>query len=252
MDHQQALLLLPAYVDQELSISEALAMEHHLDSCEECQREYAEQSGIRALFKHNTVNFEASPELSARIKNTLPPSPKPVLPILGWHLGWMNMATALVSLLMLVWSGSLFLALPSSQDKLAGELIASHVRSLQVSHLSDVISTDQHTVKPWFNGKLDYAPPVVNLTPQGFPLSGGRLDYINGRNVAVLVYHRRQHPINLYIWPTQKSATLAAAMTQQGYHVLHWVNNGMEFWAVSDVAAAELDLFGITLRSQIN
>jgi anti-sigma factor RsiW len=130
---------------------------------------------------------------------------------------------------------------PPSADQ---EIVSSHVRSLMADHLMDVISTDQHTVKPWFDGKIDFAPPVVDLKEQGYPLAGGRLDYLENRTVAVLVYHRALHTINLYVWPAAaRDASAIQKQTLQGYNVLSWKKNGFEFRAVSDLNTAELEEF---------
>jgi anti-sigma factor RsiW len=129
----------------------------------------------------------------------------------------------MVTLRAVVWSGDLYLTLPSAQERLMEELISSHVRSLQVDHLADVISSDRNTVKPWFNGKLDFSPSIIDLTPQGFLLVGGRLDYLDGRTVAVLIYRHNQHPINLYIWPNTEKDTTPQVQSRKGYHLIRWV-----------------------------
>ena len=156
----------------------------------------------------------------------------------------------MVALLAVVWSGGLYLTLPSAQDRLMEELISSHVRSLQVDHLSDVVSSDQHTVKPWFNGKLNFSPPVIDLASQGFPLVGGRLDYLDGRTVAVLIYRHNQHPINLYIWPSTEMDAAPQVQGHQCYHLIRWALGGMDYWVVSDLATNELEFFVGALRSQ--
>jgi anti-sigma factor RsiW len=126
---------------------------------------------------------------------------------------------------------------------LAEQVVSSHIRSLLANHLSDVISSDQHTVKPWFSGKLDFAPVIKDLASQGFPLAGGRLDYLDNRPVAALVYKRRQHTINLFLWPSPASDSGPRTLTIRGYNVVHWTHSHMAYWAVSDVNAGDLGEF---------
>ena len=137
-----------------------------------------------------------------------------------------------------------------SQDNgLAQEIINSHVRSLIANHLVDVETSDQHVVKPWFNGRTDFSPTVTDFADRGYPLTGGRLDYIDHRPVAVLIYHRRLHPINLYIWPAAgPSLSSSRTFSQQGYHLIHWSDGGMTYWAISDLNANELKDFADLVR----
>jgi anti-sigma factor RsiW len=133
---------------------------------------------------------------------------------------------------------------PGADQLLATQLIASHVRSLMANHLTDVASSDQHTVKPWLDAKLDFAPAVADLASEGFPLIGGRLDYLENRPVAALIYQRRKHFINLFVWPAESNATKATkAMSRQGYQLLHWVDSDFNYWAVSDVNEKDLQAF---------
>ncbi len=157
-------------------------------------------------------------------------------------------ATLLIGLgLGATWSALTRRARPEAGSAIVREVLDSHIRSLAggATHLMDVASTDQHTVKPWFQGKLDFSPAVTDLAPQGFPLLGGRVDYIDGHPAAALVYGRRQHLINLYQWPAAEGATGAdiASELHRGYTVLHWVTGGLECWAVSDVNASDLREF---------
>jgi anti-sigma factor RsiW len=133
--------------------------------------------------------------------------------------------------------------LPLGRQDTITALVDDHVRALQPGHLLDVVSTNQHTVKPWFDGKLDFAPPVRNLAAEGFPLLGGRLDYLHGRSVAVLVYSRGKHLVELFVWPASGGAEEPASAAHRGYNVIHWTANGMSFSAVSDLDAAGLQEF---------
>jgi anti-sigma factor RsiW len=163
--------------------------------------------------------------------------------VIGW---WRPLGIAAAAILILaVFAWRWVPTHPANREQntlLAQEVLDSHVRSMMADHLFDVPSTDQHTVKPWFDGKLDFSPPVVDLTPQGFELTGGRLDYIDGRPVATVVYRRRKHIINLSMWPDNATAPLTATM-RNGYNLLHWKNGALEFWAVSDLNASELREF---------
>jgi anti-sigma factor RsiW len=138
----------------------------------------------------------------------------------------------------------------NENDSLAQEVVASHIRSLMVDHLSDVVSTDQHTVKPWFDGKLDFAPVVVNLADQGFPLIGGRIDYLDNRPVTALVYQRNKHIINLFIWPST-DAPETTPTTIQGYHLINWTAGNTTYWAVSDVELSELQTFAQLIQQNV-
>lgn len=251
MDHQKYMELLPAYLDQELGVSELVAFEQHLSSCVTCQNEFSALSSMSKKLKKHATYFHAPDHLVRSIAMKPPHRHSNISRFSGWNLNWMNVGAVLVTLLALVWSSALYVALPSTQDKLIEDLVSSHVRSLQVDHLSDVASSDRHTVKPWFNGKLDFSPPVFDLSSNGFPLVGGRLDYLNGRTVAVLVYRHNQHPINVFVWPSANSESVSKAQERQGYHLIRWSADGMEYWAVSDLATDDLEHFVGTLRSQV-
>jgi len=132
----------------------------------------------------------------------------------------------------------------SADDRLAELVVAGHVRSLQVEHLTDVVSTNRHTVKPWFRGKLDYSPEVPDLSQEGYPLSGGRLDYLADRPVAALVYHRGLHAINVFTWPAANNeASAVRGLARQGFHLRYWQRSGMTYWAISELNDQELDQF---------
>jgi anti-sigma factor RsiW len=227
---------LDAYVDRELAPEAARA---HLDSCESCRRRVAERESLGALVR-SVPAYEAPERLRARVAaqthrtKTL--------------YTWMPLAAAAVLVLSIASGIAIVRSAGARSGALADAVVGGHVRSLMAEHLFDVRSTDQHTVKPWFLGKLDFAPPVVDLAQAGFPLVGGRLDYMSGRPVAALVYQRQKHTINVFVWPD----TGSSAMTEQtvrGFHVRHWTRGGMTFWAVSDLDDAELSTFARTLQA---
>ena len=252
MDHEQAFELLPGYIDQELSLSESLEFERHLAGCKQCQQAYEQQRSVSAQLRQADLRVEAPAELVKRIKAALPGRRSLWARLVerfagtagGRSLGWAPVGAMAFSVLALTWSAGLYLSVPSGETRLNQELVDNHIRSLQFNHLSDVISTDRHTVKPWFDGKLDFAPPVVDLAQQGYPLVGGRLDYLDGRSVAVMVYRYKLHPINLYVWPgNDAGAPPPHIYQQQGYHLAHWSAAGMNYWAITDAGETELSGF---------
>lgn len=160
-----------------------------------------------------------------------------------------GLAAAFATVALVSWNVALMTVRPSADELRAREIVTAHVRSLMGDgHLNDVASSDQHTVKPWFSGKLDFAPPVQDLANAGFALTGGRLDYVDGRAVAALTYRSRQHIVNLFVWPAAGARIEPVAHSRQGYSLLHWVRGGMEYWAVSDMESAQLAPMADALR----
>ncbi|RFU49464.1 anti-sigma factor [Paraburkholderia sp. DHOC27] len=262
MDHEQACELLPGYVDEELSLSEAREVERHLADCPACQDVYEQQRQASRQIHEADLRVETPPELVKRIHAALPlrrslwqrlfGAPERAagtVKVGGASLGWAPLGAMAVSFAALAWSAGLYLSTPPGDTHLTEEIVDSHVRSLQFNHLYDVISTDRHTVKPWFDGKIDFAPPVIDLAPEGYPLVGGRLDYLNGRAVAVMIYRYKLHPINLYVWPGNDSGATPKLEVRNGYHLAHWSAAGMNYWAITDAGEGELDGFINGLRA---
>ena len=229
-----------------MDLARSLEVEQHMQNCQVCASAYRNQTALRSAFKDSSLYYSAPEKLEKRIRLSLRHEAKSEVGRRWFDWRWLPIgALALILLLVFViWRAAPGLR-PAGDDLLAQEMVSNHVRSLQLeSHRSDVISSDQHTVKPWFDGKLDFAPPVKDFSGQGFPLLGGRLEYLNNRAVAALIYQRQKHFINLYIWPTDRSsATSEVATKRQGYNLLHWANSGMNYWAISDLNGVELHEF---------
>lgn len=263
MDHPQVLELLPAYLDRELGPSEALALEHHLAECASCRAEHDRQQAVIDLIRASNLRRQAPDDLMREIRAALPmparpqaPKPSRSRPALGLRpagrgiAAWLPAGSLAFGVLALASALTLYLVQPSPDQRLTGELVDSHVRSLQMDHDIDVVSSDRHTVKPWFNGKIDFAPPVIDLAKQGYPLVGGRLDYVNGRTVAVMVYRYRLHPVDLYVWPDDAASMPPDDAELKGYRLAHWRAAGMNWWAITDAGKAELDGFVAAWRAE--
>ena len=249
MSCQQTHKLIDGYVDGELDLVKSIEIEQHLADCPACTQTYKSRRRLQSVVRNDALRFQPPADFEKRLRTSLRREEKterrPVWLNWGWLLAGTLCGAVLVGLLTLA---GLF-SRPSADDLLAQEVVASHVRSLMADHLMDVPSTDQHTVKPWFDGKLDFSPTVKDLTPQGFTLTGGRLDYIGNRPVAALVYMRRQHPINLFIWPSTAAPVLSEkALERQGFNLIRWSSGGMTYWAVSDLNLAELQQFAQLLH----
>jgi anti-sigma factor RsiW len=232
-----------AYIDDELDLVKTLEVEQHLQDCPNCAKMHKNRQLMKDAVHTGLLYHKAPAHLQKRIQSSLRQTNKDSAPrTIPWRL--FSAAAALVVITVAIWSLLPFFSPSTVNESLVQEVLSSHVRSLMANHLVDVVSTDQHTVKPWFDGKLDFSPPVVDLAPQGFPLVGGRLDYLNNRPVAALVYKYRNHYINLFIWPsTQSSNGNTTMVTRQGYHLFFWTRSGMTYWAVSDAEENILQKF---------
>jgi anti-sigma factor RsiW len=232
--------LVHAYLDRELDLAKSLEMEQHFRECAICSEAYEEGRRLRTALNEREVYFSAPLDLHKRIRavvrDEVRGSAHPRL------LKWRAMAFAVPVALAAVIGLSIvpLLRRPITSDLLVDEIVSGHVRSLMVDHLVDVESTDQHTVRPWFNGKIDYAPPVTDFAASGFALVGGRMDYVAGRPVAVLVYRHQAHLVNLFIWPDRAGASGTTTSTVDGYSLVHWNDGDLTYWAVSDLNLHDL------------
>ena len=249
MNHDEAAPLLSAYRDGELDLATCVKLEAHMAECPRCQQMLADDNELVDLLQAEVPAYKPSPFLRTRIeaqlreKKAASPARRSWNPVaLAWTYSGFATAALVVCGLAIFWTQQL--------PAVDGEAVANHVRSLQVNHLMDVASTDQHTVKPWFAGKLDYSPQVIDLTASGYPLIGGRLDVLDHRNVAAIIYQRRKHYINLFIWPSDSGSLHEKLYEQNGYHVLGWTRSGMNYLAVSELGEQEFQDFIKMIQAQ--
>jgi anti-sigma factor RsiW len=250
MTCEEAKILLHALIDGELDAGHAREVEAHIATCPACAAELGAVRELKEAMAGAQLRYAAPPALRKRIEAALPPAqvqtrvaPSRRSVLRGFAMGSAASAIAATGLVAIVLRND-------DEQRIESEVVSAHLRSLQAGHLTDVISTDQHTVKPWFNGKLDVAPPVIDLTAQGFTLIGGRLDYVDARAIGAIVYRRRQHVINLFVAQTANTESRRPKMeTIQGFNIRRWSDRGLNYWAVSDLAADELAEFGEKFES---
>jgi mycothiol system anti-sigma-R factor len=235
--------VLHGYLDGELDASRAAEFEHHLETCRECTTALGSEESLRSSLQRSGLYESAPLALRKKIRASLDAAT--ASPAGTWIPAWRWLAVA--ATILVVASVSWFSLRPAGKDSAStapftvAEIIDAHVRSLQPGHLTDVASTDQHTVKPWFEGKLAFVPPVRDFANEGFPLIGARLDVLAGQNVAALVYTRRKHIINVFVMPTREPDTpIHPPGLRQGYQWRHWRRQGMEYCAVSDVSDSDI------------
>jgi anti-sigma factor RsiW len=257
MNCEDLKMYLSAYVDDELDVAESLRLEKHLIGCPGCRQAQEAQLALRSALRDPDLYFEPSSDFANRIASAVRAQAKKEArqesTWFDWFripsLRWVPSAAVLV---LLITAGTLLMLnnMRSSHEQLiASAVLTSHIRSLQAGHLVDVPSSDRHTVKPWFQGKLDFAPPVPDLSELGWVLIGGRLDYVDGRPVAAVIYQRRMHNINVFVWPHQGTADdMIQQEDAQGYQILHWNGTDMTYWVVSDLNKDELMDFARALR----
>ena len=245
--------LLHGYLDCELDLVTSLEIEEHLKTCADCTQELRGQQTLSKAFRSSSLYERAPKSLEASIRASLSAEANKIRgnrsvlafsPARRALVNWLGVAAAIVFAVLLAWRVLPTLSERSESNLIAQEVVASHIRSLQPNHLTDVESNDQHNVKPWFNGKLDFSPPVRDFSAEGFALLGGRMDYVGRRNVAALVYQRRKHVINVFVWPDAPGTVEASREKSiQGYNMVFSGHDGMYFCAVSDLNTAELRQF---------
>jgi anti-sigma factor RsiW len=241
MSCDRAEAVIHGYFDNELDALGAAEFERHLEQCSECVDALEALQSLRSSISVAQLYEKPPAPFRKKVLAALS-SASPVLvirPRMPWR--WLAVAAAFLLVAYAGWQVVSVHRGSNDETVLATEVVDAHLRSLQPGHLTDVVSSDQHTVKPWFDGKLDFAPPVRDFAEQGFPLQGGRLDVIHSRAVAALVYGRRKHLVNVFIWPTGERNASPRAGSRQGYQWIDWRKGGMEFCIVSDAAPSDLE-----------
>jgi len=242
MECAEARALIDPYVDGELALESALELERHLDGCADCAALLASRRALSAALRGKLPYHAAPLSLERRVRGAVAAA-APGRRRRALEAPWLRMAASF--LLVAGLSAALTYALlPREAGLVPDEVFASHVRGMLSGHEGiDVVSSDEHTVKPWFAGKLDFSPPVVDLAADGFALAGGRVDFVAGRTVAALVYRHKKHVITLFIWPEPGAARAIEASVRRGDNLAHWSDGRMTYWAVSDLNADELEDF---------
>jgi mycothiol system anti-sigma-R factor len=243
--------MLGAYLDGELDANAEFQLRNHLADCQECAEAYHRLRSLKQAIKETALYHTAPRELERQVRAKLRSAREERNPARTRFHQWIAIAASVLVAVSLGLGLYLLRSRTSSSELLAQQVASSHIRAMLGTHLVDVPSSDQHTVKPWFEGKLDFSPPVKDLKDAGFVLVGGRIDYVENRPVAALVYERRKHIINLFIWPSSRySAATHGSETLNGFNLIQWTNAGMTFWAASDLNTKELGQFVRLFSSQ--
>jgi anti-sigma factor RsiW len=243
MNCSDARIQLSGYVDGELNATQISRLDAHVSGCGGCQRARTVQSFVHSELRRELIRYKAPAALHRRVRAAL--QAESAAPQQSWwrRLSWATLTPALGMALAAAVTANVAIlaALPSKEDRLADEVLTSHVRALVASHVIDVASSDRHTVKPWYAGKLDFSPPVADFASDGFKLAGGRLDYVDGRTVAALVYKYNGHMVDVFVWPAPDAASARPSrITRRGYNLVHANRAGMSYWIASDLGAPQL------------
>jgi anti-sigma factor RsiW len=237
--------LIETYLDEELDPSLSASVKEHLSGCQTCSDAYSrfreQRAHIRSSAPYYTAPTQLERSIRAALRQAAATEPKLTSNNLPWR--WLAIAATILLAISVSWNMRPSPQRVAGNNLVAQNILSDHIRSLIGTHLLDVPSSDQHTVKPWFNGKLDFSPEVKDFASQGFPLIGGRLDYLMDRPVAALVYGRRQHVINVFTWPAESASIADIQFSRNGYSAIHWAHGPMTFWAVSDISPTELAQF---------
>ena len=250
MTCREAEPLLHARLDNELDMAGSASIDQHLSECRACAAQYAELQNLHEEIVAADLAYAPPPALEQKLAARFLREKTSLFSL--WKKSWRNtyvLGGAAAGIAILIFSVSI--ARTSREtDAIGVEILDNHLRALQPSHLVDVPSSDQHTVKPWFQGKTDFSPPVPDLTKDDFILIGGRLEVIHQQPAAAIVYRRRQHVVSLYVSPSPGADTGTALRDLGGYHLLHWMQNNMSYWAVSDVDPTDLRQFAELIRGR--
>ena len=252
MNCREVQSLVHASLDGELDLIRQMEIDDHLRQCQACEAFFASQRALQSAVKTDGLYVTAPAGLERRVRTAVRSATAPR----QWWSGvftapWVIATAAATAIVIAAISVGPFASRQSHGDSIAQEVISAHIRSLMPGHLTDVLSSDQHTVKPWFAGKLDFSPPVVDLKDEGFPLVGGRLDYVDNRPIAALTYRRGEHTINLFVWPSESNTEVPETLDgRQGYNALSWRRGRTNFWAVSDLNAVELREFARLIQDR--
>jgi anti-sigma factor RsiW len=239
----EATLQLAGYVDGELPLPARERLDMHVVGCAACKRERIAQQFVRREVQREATRHRAPESLRRRLRALGARREERAFPgwlrLPGW--GWLAPTAVAVAASLTMANVVVLATAPTQADRVADDVVGSHMRALMTSRPIDVASSDRHTVKPWFSGKLDFSPPVSDFAAQGFALAGGRLEYVDGRSVAALVYQRREHAVDVFVWPCFRcSGGKPEHLARRGYNVVHWVRDDMSYWMVSDLEANEL------------
>lgn len=246
MKCKDALDLVHGYADGELDLEKSLEIEQHLGACASCKVQYDHVRELGSAIRAHAHYHTAPRTLRERVAASLPRDAAAGARNPSWR--WWSMAAGMALSAVLGLGLGLEFLQNGADERLLREVVAGHVRSLMADHLMDIASSDQHSVKPWIAGKLEFSPPVEDLSAQGYALAGGRLDYLNDHDVMALVYRRHGHVINLFVWPDAAGAdSPLRSDSHRGYNLVHFSRAGMVFWAVSDLNAEELMAFAAML-----